>query len=353
MYTLTPSNSDTILTYERQLWQARFSPSGRFLIAAGYDAALQRWDITGDEPQLLTPLTGHNGWVQCLALHANEPHVYSADSWGRLSCWDYTAETSEPNWTLEQAHKGWIRALAISNDGATLATGGNGTVARLWSAVDGTLLHELPHPLRVFSLAFHPDGNSLVSGDLEGVIRHWNLASQAVTRQFDASLLYAHDVASERIQHCGGARLLAFNSSGSQLACGGQKDPQGGFAQGTPCILVYDWESGAVIREMPMGANDDGFAYDAQFHPDGFVMATSSAFPGKGHVWFWRPEEEAAFFSSNKLANGRSLSLHPDGERVAFLKSESRNGNGRPMKDGAYVGGTAEIRVMRMQRESA
>ena len=117
-----------------------------------------------------------------------------------------------------------------------------------------------------------------------------------------------------------------------------------------PCILVYDWQTGGLIREMPMGGNDDGFAYDTQFHPDGFVMAASSAFPGKGHVWFWRPDEEAAFFSSNKLPNGRSLSLHPDGERIAFLSSISRNGNGRPLSDGAYVGGTAEIRFMSLQR---
>jgi hypothetical protein len=97
---------------------------------------------------------------------------------------------------------------------------------------------------------------------------------------------------------------------------------------------------------MPMGGDQDGFAYDAQFHPAGFVMATSCAFPGKGHVWFWRPGDEQPFFSSSQLANGRSLSLHPDGRRLAMLISLSANGNGRQLKDGQYDGGSAQIRLL-------
>lgn len=346
MHELIPSKTDTVLRHDRQLWQARYTPCGRYLIATGYDATIQRWDVSGEQPQLMQPLTGHDGWVQCMAFHPTEKRIYSADSWGRLACWDYTLDSNEPLWTKPDAHDGWIRTLAINRAGTLLATGGNGTMVRLWSPSDGNLLREIPHPQRVYSLAFHPDGKSLVSGDLEGTIRHWNLETWTESRKFDASLLFSHDVAEERIQHCGGVRLLAFNDTGTQLACGGQKEPQGGFAKGTPCILVHDWDSGELIREMPMGGTEDGFAYDVQFHPDGFIMAASSAFPGKGHVWFWKPEDEAAFFSNNKLSNGRSLSVHPDGRRVAFLSSNSRNGNGRALKDGQYEGGFAEIRLL-------
>ena len=132
----------------------------------------------------------------------------------------------------------------------------------------------------------------------------------------------------------------------------GQKEPSGGFAKGTPCVLVFDWETGEQIREMPMGGTQDGFAFDARLHPDGFVMATSCAFPGKGHVWFWRPEDDQAFFASNRLTNGRSLSLHPDGRRVALLTSKSPNGNGRTLKDGEYVGGSARIRLLQFPRNT-
>jgi len=353
-YELTPGRDDVLITHPRQLWQARYSPCGEYLVACGYDATLQRWNVAGSEPTAMPAFTGHDGWVQAMAFLPKQKHVLSADSWGRMSCWDYTGNKNKPVWTLPHAHDGWIRTLAISPDGKTAATGGNGDVVRLWSTGSGKMLKELPHPNRVFSLCFHPDGKSLVSGDLNGVIRHWDIANSKEIRQFDAAVLYNDEVKTKgRIQQCGGVRLLQFDAAGSQLACCGQKTPSGGFATGTPCALVFDWKSGKQLREMPVGNAQDGFAYDVQFHPDGFVMATSSAFPGKGHVWFWRPADDKAFYTSKKLPNGRSLSLHPNGNRIAHLISKAANGNGRSLKDGEYPGGTAVIRFLDFPTEKA
>ena len=351
-YQLKPGKDDLLLEHPKQLWQARFSPDGRFLIGCGFDAAIQRWDLSTETPQLMAPLSGHNGWLQEIAFQPGKERLLAADSWGRLMSWPYAEKTPKPVWDLPEAHEGWIRAVAVSPDGKLVASGGNGSVVRLWSTDDGELQQELPHPHRVFSLCFHPNGESLVSGDLTGAIRQWDLQQAKELRQLDASLLYADEAETKgRIQQCGGARRLQFDAAGKRLACGGQKTPGGGFANGTPCVLVYDWESGKQIREMPMGGTQDGFTYDVQFHPEGFVMATSSAFPGKGHVWFWRPEDDKAFFSSKDLPNGRSLSLHPDGRRIAHLASDSRNGNGRPLKEGKYVGGTAKIRLLEFPGE--
>ena len=77
-------------------------------------------------------------------------------------------------------------------------------------------------------------------------------------------------------------------------------------------------------------------------------MATSCAFPGKGHLWFWRPEDDEAFFVSNKITNGRSLSLHSDRRRLAMLVSHSPNANGRRLKDGKYQGGSAKIHLLEL-----
>jgi len=346
-FELAPQNSDIIIEHDRQLWQARYSQCGKLLVAAGYDGTIQRWDMTADPPRHLPALTGHQGWVQAMAFHPDQQHLLTADSWGHLACWDYREEAATQIWSQPQAHAGWIRALAVSHDGKVVATGGNGDTVKLWSTTDGKEQHALAHPHRVYSLCFHSDGKSLVSGDLEGTLRHWDLATATVTRELQATSLYADEAVTKgRIQQCGGARHLQFDAAGTRLACAGQKEPGGGFANGTPCVLVFDWESGKPIREMPIGGNQDGFAYDAQFHPAGFVMATSSAFPGKGHVWFWRPEDEAAFFTSKTLPNGRSLSLHPEGHHVAHLTSQSPNGNGRALKDGKYPGGTAKIRLL-------
>ena len=346
-YELTPQDSDVIMEHDRQLWQARYSPCGQFLVASGYDGTVQRWDMSAAAPRQLPPLTGHHGWVQALAFQADAQQLLTADSWGHLACWAYQEEAPTRTWSQSQAHANWIRTVAVSPDGKLVATGGNGKAVKLWSTTDGALQQELVHPQRVFSLCFHPNGEALISGDLEGTLRHWDLSTATVARELQAASLYADEAVTKgRIQQCGGVRHLQLNATGTHLACAGQKEPGGGFATGTPCVLIYDWESGKQIREMPMGGTQDGFAYDAQFHPTGFVMATSSAFPGKGHVWFWRPEDEAAFFSSKNLPNGRSLSLHPHGQHVAHLTSQSPNGNGRALKDGKYVGGSAKIRLL-------
>ncbi|MDB5389764.1 MAG: hypothetical protein JWM11_5410, partial [Planctomycetaceae bacterium] len=313
---------------------------GKYLFAAGYDALVHRWDISAPEPKALEALTGHQGWIQRI-IFAGET-LLTADSWGRLIAWKYATDKPQPTWNLEQALSGWIRGIAISPDGTTVAVAGSDPATKLYSISDGKLVSELGgHPTVVFSVAFHPDGKSLATGDLKGTVRHWDLATQKVVRQIEAPLLYRLD----RLQDCGGVRHLSFDNSGKQLLCGGIKSPSGGFAEGAPVLFILDWDAGTIAHELQHGDKSQGFLYEAAFHPAGFVMATSCAMPGKGHLWFWRIGEPKPFYVSTDLPNGRSLSLHPNGTRLALVTSVAVNGNGRPQGD-KYVDGTAKIQIL-------
>ncbi len=327
------------LEHSRQLWTARYSPCGKFLIAAGYDALIHRWDVTADEPKLLEPLSGHQGWTQRIAF-AGET-LLTADSWGRLMAWKYAVEKPQPVWNIEQALGGWIRAMAISPDGLTVAVAGNDPLVKLFSVAEGKLVGEYgPHSTDAFSVAFHPDGQSLVTGDLKGTIRHWDLSTKQMKRQIEAPALYRLD----RIQDCGGVRHLAFDSTGKQLLCGGMKNPGGGFAEGAPLLLAIDWDAGTIAHELQHEDKTHGFIYDAAYHPGGFVMATTCAMPNTGHLWFWRIGEPKPFYVSTDLPNGRSLSLHPNGSRLALVTCVAANANGRPQ--GQYADGTAKIQLL-------
>lgn len=335
-----PLESQATVSYQRQMWEARFSPCGKYLVGCGYDATIQRWDISGEEPKQLSPLSGHNGWLQGLGFQPAGDRLLTADSWGRLTCWSYAAADSKPLWDLPEAHDGWIRALAVSPDGKWVATGGNDSVVRIHSVEDGKLHAELDHPTRIYSLAFHPDGKSLVSGDLEGKIRHWDPETKQVVRELDAGVLYLQN----KIQQCGGVRRLSFDAKGEYLVCTGQHTPQGGFATGTPCALLFNWEKGELVREMLLGNKQDGFSYDAQFHPAGFLVLVACGMPNKGQLHLWGLEDDKPFHVEKKLTNGRAICLHPDGRRLAMLSAQSGNRNGRP--DGEYEGGTAEIHLL-------
>jgi WD40 repeat protein len=344
-----PTQVET-LDYERQLWQARFTPCGKFLIAAGYDATIQRWAVKDEGFERLSPFIGHDGWLQCLSFVGSDNHCVTGDSWGRVSCWNYSSETAaEPLWTLPDALSGWVRAMTVSPDGQSIAIGGNDSVVRILATADGKPVREInsiPHD--VFSIAFHPSGNSLVVGDLRGTIREFDTETGQQKREFEAVGLYQLN----HIQDCGGVRLLAYNQDGSRLIAGGMKEPSGGFAKGSPVLQVFDWHSGERLHELLPGDSQDGFLYDAWFHPDGFVVGAASAFPGKGKLFFWKPGDEKPFYFGSKLTNGRSIALHPDGQRLAFTMADSANANGRPLKDGEYAGGTAKIHILRFPAAS-
>ena len=47
-----------------------------------------------------------------------------------------------------------------------------------------------------------------------------------------------------------------------------------------------------------------------------------------------------------KAPNGRSLSLHADGRRLALAVSIAQNLNGRDPKDKTYSGGSAKIHLL-------
>jgi WD40 repeat protein len=339
------------LATKQQLGALRFSPCGKFLVGGGYDGLVHRWDVSAADLPELSPLEGHGGWVEGTAFQPNGELLFTADTWGRLFAWPYTVEKPEPKWKVEAAHDGWIRQLAASPDGKLLATCGIDRRVRVWSADDGSRVHDFDgHQEDVFSVCFAPDGKSLVSGDLKGVVKQWDLANGTCVRDFDARALYAY----YRIQDVGGVRCLAFNRDGTRLACAGTRPKNDGNVQGVPLVLVFDFATGELKQTIEMGNDGDVYVCDLAWHADGFLMAVTSGNPGTGKFLFQYPEDKQPFFVTTKLANCHSLSVHPDGRRLAVAAtSKGSNGNGRPLnKDGQYEGNTSPIHLFELPAAS-
>jgi WD40 repeat protein len=327
---------------DQQACMVRFSPDGKVLAAACFDRVVKRLDATTDQFTAMPSITGHDGWVQCLAFHPDGQRAYSADTWGRLLAWPIADQEAKPIWNVATAHDGWVRGLVVAPDGKTVATCGADKRIRIWAADDGKKQAEFSAGEDIYCLHFHPDGKSLVSGDLKGVLKIWDLASGKSAREFDAKAMYLF----ERLQDIGGVRCLAFDKDGTTLACGGSQPKGGGFVEGTLLILLFDWTTGKVKETIKFGAAPDGFVKDLHLHADGFVMGVSSGQPGNGKLFFINPGDKEPFFMT-AMPNCHSLALHPNGSRLAVSATNANSaGNGRPLNaNKEYPGNFTPIHI--------
>ena len=348
-----------VLTADPQVVTARFSPCGKFLAAASFDARVRRWDAAGDDLPELAAIDGHGGWVTALAFAPQGEVLYSADSWGQIRATANTGETLAAKWAVKDAHDGWVRELAVSPDGSRLASCGMDKQVRLWSTADGGKQQEFatgPDPKiaringdfdgDVSCIRFSPDGQSLLTADLKGVVKLWDLATGNVARAFNAESLFKLD----RLQDCGGVHCLTLDREGKLLAVGGTQPKGGGTVTGIPTLLVFDFATGELKHTLTFGQPNDCFVSDAAFHSAGFVMVTTCGTPGSGQLLFQRLEDKEPFFVSKKMLNCQSLTAHPDGQRLAVVATNGgSNGNGRPVdKDGKYPGNQSPIYILRM-----
>lgn len=300
------------LRHNSPLLCCRFDPSGRFVFAAAQDNSIQRWELAGGRK---TALPGHQSWVRGMAFHAEQRKLYSGDYAGRVIVWPFDADSPTSERTFN-AHRGWVRMVAVSPDGRLLATCGNDNLIKLWNVADGALVRELTgHTCHVYNVAFHPGGQFLVSGDLRGNLKQWDLARGTETRSFDARILHFYDP-TFRADH-GGIRSMAFNADGSLMACAGITDVTNAFAGvGKPAVVLFDWQTGQRRQVLRPQANFQGTAWGVVFHSSGFLAAAGGG--SGGALWFWRPDQERSFHSLNLPNNARDLHLHPDRRRLAI-----------------------------------
>ncbi len=322
-----------------QVTCVRFSPDGALLAAACFDGEVRRWDVTGKEPVELPALGEHNGWVTGLAFGAKV--LFSCDSWGRLSAWDFAAKEPKRLWTVEAAHDGWARGISVNE--SQLATCGKDGFVRVWATADGKKVNEFETKTDVLSMCFAPDGKSVFAGDLFGVVREFAFASGKITRTLDAKELHKLD----RIQDVGGVKCLLLSGDGKTLFVAGAEPKSGGFVECTPLLIAFDLATGKRSGQYKGTNPNEGYVTDLAWHTGGFVIFTTSGQPGQGKFHIWKPGDAATLFSGGKLPNCHSVAIHPDGDKLAVSATNANSsGNGRVKGSGGeYPANTSPIQM--------
>jgi WD40 repeat protein len=295
---------------------ARVSGSSR-LFFAGSDGTIRNVDAAQAKAEPKDVGT-HGGYVTGLALAGKS--VVSGGYDGRLVWWDMEARKQI---RAVAAHTKWIRKVAISPDGKTIASVGDDMVCRLWDAADGKMLRELrghleqtPHhfPSMLFVCTFAPHGRFLATADKVGHIVVWDTEDGKQVRTLEAPGMYTWDPV-QRKHSIGGIRALAFSPDGKFLAAGGiSKINNIDHLDGKARIEIFDWHKGEKTHEYV----DDklkGILSHLAFHPKGdWLLGGGGA--NDGFFLFFDLKENKAIRKEKAAMHVHDFVLDEKGETI-------------------------------------
>ena len=151
------------------------SSDGQTAVSGSFDSTAIRWSLTRNAAEQV--LRFHADAVNAVVL-LRDGRAATAGADGRIAIW--TAGKTEPDALLE-GHMAPIAALALSPDGATLASASWDQTVRLWPLAAGGAPRVLEgHTQNVNGVAFAPDGRTLVSVSYDQSVRIWPLSGQPV-----------------------------------------------------------------------------------------------------------------------------------------------------------------------------
>jgi cytochrome c len=153
------------------------APDGQTAISGSFDTSVIRWSLT--KSAALDVLRFHDGAVNAVAL-LRDGRAATAGEDTRIAIWN--PGEAKPAAVLE-GHKAPVAALAVSPDGALLASASWDHTARLWplaTGKSGGAARVLDgHKDNVNGIAFTPDGKSVVTAGYDATLRIWPLAGGA------------------------------------------------------------------------------------------------------------------------------------------------------------------------------
>ncbi|MEQ8786084.1 MAG: M56 family metallopeptidase [Pirellulaceae bacterium] len=183
-----------------------FSPDGSRLAAGSLDKAIRLYNT--DTHELVRTLNGHTDWVFFVAFSPDGKSLASCGRDKTLRIWNL--ETGQLRRSIETGREG--ECTAFSPDGKMVAVALWDGAVKLYNAESGDVIATLLYPERVdaglaATLAFTPDGKTLLAAGANQTVKSWDLSTFEPVSEFKA-----HDQM---------VWALAVSADGSRLLTGG------------------------------------------------------------------------------------------------------------------------------------
>ncbi len=299
-----------------------FSPDGSTLAQVGYRDVLL-WDVPSGEVR--RTLTGHTSWIKALAFSPDGKTIATAS--GEIRLWDVVSGKQKKSFGN---HMEPVTNVAFSPDGSTIA----GSEANRIHLLDGRSgAHKIlisGHTDNVTSIAFSPDGSTIASSSWDATVRLWDVVSGV------QKAIFLHDWI---------VNSVAFSPDGKTLASGGQDktvrlwDVVGGthtiltghteevvsvafspdgkmIATGSRDKTVRVWDARSGQHRQTLTGPIAGI-YSVAFSPDSKTLAVGTEVSEFGEMWLWDATTEEYKAVKKGFYDRVSFAFSPDGKTFA------------------------------------
>lgn len=242
-------------------------------------------------PQLTTFLHGHTSYVRGVAFSPDGKTLASGSDDGTIILWD--ANTFQPIGQPLIGHTYQVSSVAFSPDGQKLASGSfDGTII-LWDV----LTHQpIGYPLKghthvVLTVAFSPDGKTLASGSDDRTVILWDVSTGQPSGQ-------------PLGPHWANVKSVAFSPDGQTLVAGAYR------------TLVF-WD---IATRQPLGPRleeHQHYVTSVAFSPDGRILASGGDADNSITLWDAVSRQKIGELPLSDYSRGvLALAFSPDGKTL-------------------------------------
>ena len=222
-----------------------FSPDGRSLVSASHgDGVVKVWDVeTGNTVDL-----GHIRINPSTISFSPDSTILALGAYdGTIKLWDVATGQNIGN--LLGVRESWVRVVAFSSDGKTIASRASREQGiRLWDVDTQTMIVKLEGHKGVTALTFSPDGQILLSGGSDDAIKLWDMETRQNIATFEG--------------HTGIISSISCSPDGKIIAS----------ASNDKTVKLWD-----VVTEQNIATlMDEGQVESAMFSFDGTMLASST-----------------------------------------------------------------------------
>jgi cytochrome c len=218
------------------------SSDGQTAISGSFDSTAIRWSLTRNAAEQV--LRFHADAVNAVVL-LRDGRAATAGADGRIAIW--RAGNTRPDAVLE-GHTAPISALAVSPDGATLASASWDQTIRLWPLAGGAPRVLEGHTQNVNGVAFAPDGGTLVSVSYDQSVRIWPLSGAS------APTVVTLPIPLNAVAVGGDGEIAAGGADGKVYFLTGAGAPAAEIAAGPrPVISIAISPDGALLAAAGIG----------------------------------------------------------------------------------------------------